>query len=96
MSESTSAVLIDCDQCVVRPSACSDCVVSVLLGAPPRVEWDETERRAIDALTDGGMLPRLRLVESPDAESGPDTMAVAGAVAERDTGYAAGLRQQAG
>ncbi|MPY78715.1 MAG: hypothetical protein GEV04_09485 [Actinophytocola sp.] len=63
MSESTSALLIDCDRCVAPPSACSDCVVSVLLGAPPKVEWDETERRAIDALADGGMLPRLRLVQ---------------------------------
>lgn len=68
MSDSTSApMLIDCDRCVARPSACSDCVVSVLLGAPPQVEWDENERRAIDALADGGMLPRLRLVQPPAA-----------------------------
>jgi hypothetical protein len=27
-------VLIDCDRCVARPGACSDCVVGVLLGTP--------------------------------------------------------------
>ncbi len=63
MSENaTEPLIIDCDRCDVRPRACSDCVVSALLGAPPTVEWDETERRAVAALADGGMLPRLRLV----------------------------------
>jgi len=60
----TDPMLIDCDRCAAPPSACSDCVVSVLLGPPPQLEWDETERRAIDALADGGVLPRLRLVET--------------------------------
>lgn len=27
-------MLIDCDRCVARPGACSDCVVGVLLGTP--------------------------------------------------------------
>lgn len=62
MTDTAGPVIIDCDRCDVRPHACSDCVVSVLLGAPPTVEWDETERRAVDALVDAGMLPRLRLV----------------------------------
>lgn len=62
MTDTAGPVIIDCDRCDVRPHACSDCVVSVLLGAPPTVEWDETERRAVDALADAGMLPRLRLV----------------------------------
>lgn len=55
-------LIIDCDRCAVRPKACSDCVVSVLLGAPGQVEWDADERRAIDALAEAGMVPRLRLV----------------------------------
>lgn len=55
-------LIIDCDRCEVRPHACSTCVVSVLLGAPPTVAWDEAERRAVTALADGGMLPKLRLV----------------------------------
>jgi hypothetical protein len=28
-------VLIDCDTCTVRGEGCGDCVVTVLLGAPP-------------------------------------------------------------
>ena len=57
------AVLIDCDGCAVRDLACGDCVVTVLLGAPPGgVEVDEGERRALDVLADSGLVPRLRLV----------------------------------
>ena len=54
---------IDCDSCAARGPACGDCVVTVLLGAPPEgVELDEAERRAIEALADGGLIPPLRLV----------------------------------
>lgn len=55
-------MIIDCDTCVVRGDACRDCVVSVLLGAPPEVELDASEQRAIDVLATAGMVPRLRLV----------------------------------
>lgn len=58
-------IVVDCDRCVVRGISCHDCVVTVLLGAPPAVEWDADERRAIDALAEAGMVPRLRLVEGP-------------------------------
>jgi hypothetical protein len=34
----------------------------VLLGAPPAVEWDNDEQRAVDALVEAGMVPQLRLV----------------------------------
>ena len=54
---------IDCDRCAARGPACGDCVVTVLLGAPPEgVELDAAERRAIEARADGGLLPPLRLV----------------------------------
>jgi hypothetical protein len=33
-------VLIDCDTCTVRGEGCADCVVTVLLGAPPG--WQDT------------------------------------------------------
>ena len=33
-------MLIDCDTCTVRGEGCADCVVSVLLGAPPG--WQDT------------------------------------------------------
>jgi hypothetical protein len=56
-------VLIDCDGCAVRDLACGDCVVTVLLGAPPGgVEVDDSERRALEVLADSGLVPRLQLV----------------------------------
>jgi hypothetical protein len=56
-------VLIDCDRCEVRGLACGDCVVSVLLGAPPDgVELDADERVAIGVLSGSGLVPPLRLV----------------------------------
>jgi hypothetical protein len=57
------AVLLDCDSCAVRDLQCGDCVVTVLLGAPPgALEMDEGERKALDVLADSGLVPRLRLV----------------------------------
>ena len=56
-------MLIDCDGCAMRDLACGDCVVTVLLGAPPgAVEMDEGEARALDVLADSGLVPRLQLV----------------------------------
>ena len=52
---------IDCDSCAAKGPACGDCVVTVLLGAPPEgVELDEAEQRAIEALAEGGLIPPLR------------------------------------
>jgi len=68
-------VLIDCDSCSVRGLACADCVVTVLLGAPPAgVELDPTEQAAISALAQHGLVPPLRLVTNPSpptSASGP-------------------------
>ena len=59
---------IDCDSCVVRGLACGDCVISVLLGAPPEgVFVDEDQRVALAVLADRGLVPPLRLVLSPAA-----------------------------
>lgn len=56
-------MIVDCDHCEVRGDACGDCVITVLLGAPPGgVELDGTERRALDTLAAAGLVPRLRLV----------------------------------
>lgn len=56
-------MLIDCDSCAVRGDACGDCVVTVLLGAPPEgVRLDAAEERAIDVLSASGLVPPLRLV----------------------------------
>lgn len=56
-------MLIDCDGCAMRDLACADCVVTVLLGAPPgALEVDDGERMALDVLADSGLVPRLQLV----------------------------------
>ena len=63
---------IDCDSCLVRPLACHDCVVTVLLGPPPELSLDAEERRALDTLAAGGLVPPLRLVQAvpgPEVES---------------------------
>jgi len=57
---------IDCDTCLVRGLACHDCVVTVLLGPPPELTIDDDERRALDVLAGGGLVPPLRLVEPVD------------------------------
>lgn len=63
---------IDCDTCVVRGLACHDCVVTVLLGPPPELTFDDDEQRALDVLAQGGLVPPLRLVQpvsGPEVES---------------------------
>lgn len=58
-------MLIDCDTCVVRGAACSECVIAVLLQRPPTgtpVDLDAEEAAAFDSLADAGMVPPLRLV----------------------------------
>lgn len=57
--------------------ACHDCVVTVLLGPPPELAIADEERRALDVLAEGGLVPPLRLVEpvGPEATEGdPDTL----------------------
>ena len=64
-------MVIDCEGCTAKGPACGDCVVTVLLGAPPDgVQLDETERRALAALADGGLVPPLRLVTGSKRQPG--------------------------
>ncbi len=63
------SVTIDCDTCVVRGLACHDCVVTVLLGPPPELGFDDDETRALDVLAESGLVPPLRMVR---AVEGPD------------------------
>lgn len=64
-------MIVDCDRCVVRGDACQDCVITVLLGAPPGgVELDRTEARALENLAAAGMVPRLQLVNREKRHSG--------------------------
>ncbi len=63
-------MLIDCDTCQVRGLRCGDCVVTVLLSRPAAApgarpdaaDLDASERTALAALADGGLIPPLRLV----------------------------------
>ena len=80
-------MLIDCDSCEVRGLACGDCVVTVLLGAPPEgVHLDGDHRAALDVLADSGLVPPLRLVLADDTGGGEDSFgryAAEAAVANR-------------
>jgi hypothetical protein len=65
-------MLIDCDGCAARGPGCPDCVITVLLGAPPQgVELDEVECQALAVLADGGLVPPLRLAPAPSREPAP-------------------------
>jgi hypothetical protein len=61
-------ILVDCDTCAVRGHGCHDCVVSVLMGAPPDVQVDADERRALDVLAASGLVPPLRMVVPTDSD----------------------------
>lgn len=66
------SVHIDCDTCVVRGDACHDCVVTVLLGPPPEIRFDDDEQRALAVLAGSGLVPPLRMVApvvGPDVAS---------------------------
>ena len=72
-------MIIDCDDCALRDLACGDCVVTAMLG--PADDVDDQGWQALDALADGGLVPRLRLVplglpELP-GENGPPARAEA-------------------
>ncbi|MFP5283977.1 MAG: hypothetical protein ACLGIF_11070 [Actinomycetes bacterium] len=60
---------VDCGRCRMRGPTCSDCVITVLLGAPTEsVDLDGDEQAALSALAQSGMVPPLRLV--PGARPG--------------------------
>jgi hypothetical protein len=65
-------MLIECDTCAVRGPACGECVVSVLLGAPPSATGDGAaldgaEQAAIAVLAGSGLVPPLRLLPVNEA-----------------------------
>ena len=67
-------MLIDCDTCTARGTGCADCVVTVLLGAPPG--WQGTDPAVVP------MTPRAsRPVEEEEPAAGADR---AGVVVELD------------
>jgi hypothetical protein len=65
-------MLIDCDTCTARGTGCTDCVVTVLLGAPPG--WQGTDpvvvplpdrTRATDRVSPSGALAAEDVVVPP-------------------------------
>jgi len=79
-------MVIDCESCAVRFSACGECVVGVLLGVPPgapNVSLDEPEREALDVLAEQGLVPRLRLVATRPVRAVDDAYETE---RDRDTG----------
>lgn len=72
-------MIVDCDTCEVRGDACRECVITVLLGAPPgEIEFDGTEQRALDSLADAGLVPHLQLVPPGCGERGKPAERCAG------------------
>jgi hypothetical protein len=70
-------MLIDCETCTGQGVHCHDCVITVLLNAPPqRVELDSDEQIAFVHLADAGLLPPLRLVP-PGTTPSRDTRGIA-------------------
>lgn len=56
-------MLIDCDTCSAQGVHCHDCVITVLLNAPPhRLELDADEQIALVSLAEAGLVPPLRLI----------------------------------
>ena len=71
-------MLIDCDTCSVQGLHCHDCVITVLLNAPPqRFELDSDEQIAFVTLADAGLVPPLRLVPPPKSATQPNTRGIA-------------------
>jgi hypothetical protein len=66
-------MLIDCDTCTARGTGCADCVVTVLLGAPPG--WQTT---------DPAVVPMTRRAAGPTEEEPATGSAHTGVVVELD------------
>lgn len=76
-------MLIDCDTCSVQGLHCHDCVITVLLSAPPQsgpqhYELDSIEQIALVSLAEAGLVPPLRLVpDRADSQRYRDTRGIA-------------------
>lgn len=74
-------MLIDCDSCVARHTACADCVITMVLNAPASRsfsdaviertptgrEFDSTELRALSILAGVGLIPEYQGAEKSSA-----------------------------
>ena len=58
------ALVIDCDECVMRHTAsCNDCIMTALCERSDDgpVAFDDIESHAVHLLSSAGLVPRLRL-----------------------------------
>ena len=62
-------MLIDCSSCIMRDIACSDCVVTALLGPMP--DSLDSHKEVLDVLATAGLVAPLRLIKG---NSDPDGM----------------------
>lgn len=60
-------MLIDCASCIMRDIACSDCVVTALLGPMPASI--DSHKDVLDVLANAGLVSPLRLIKG-DANPG--------------------------
>ena len=70
---SLQIVSIDCHDCRAPVTACSDCVVAMLLPDDSATEpcLTQEERRALTVLSDSGLVPPLRYESGADASAHP-------------------------
>lgn len=66
-------MLIDCSSCVMRDIACSDCVVTALLGPMPESLADHKE--VLDVLATAGLVAPLRLIKGNNETANPAAIA---------------------
>ena len=57
-------MIIDCERCTMHETeACSDCVVSALVGSTGILALADQEKKAIDEMSRVGLIPPIRLVD---------------------------------
>lgn len=66
-------MLIDCSSCIMRDIACSDCVVTALLGPIP--VSIESHKDVLDVLANAGLVSPLRLIKGDSNSEHPAAIA---------------------
>lgn len=66
-------MLIDCSSCIMRDIACSDCVVTALLGPMP--DSLESHKDVLDVLATAGLVAPLRLIKGDSQPDSPAAIA---------------------
>ena len=81
-------MLIDCDSCSVRGSACGGCFVAALLGGPPPQHLAGVDPRTPDGVHDGahdGVREVAYAALGPEERSAVDALRSGGLLAESAT-----------